>query len=748
LLRITHCFIFAAALVCVAPADADPRKLEVHRAFQPVIRPKPPEVRGVARTAVDRFILAAAEAKGLTLNREPDRATLIRRVCFDLTGLPPTVAELDAFLLDRAPGAYERMVERYLGSSHYGERWGKFWLDASGYADSNGYFNADSDRPLAWKYRDYVVRCFNEDKPYDQFVRDQLAGDELAGYRPDSDVTPAMVERLIATHFLRNAPDGTSESDGNPDEVLTDRLTVLEGNVQNIFNCLLGLTIQCARCHDHKFEPISLREYYALQAILFPVYNPARWSKPNDRVVLVGAQSDLAARRRLNEQIDRQVKAANAGLAAFAEPLREQFLDERLKGLEAPTRVSVLEALKTRKQKRTGAQKALLQKHAKRVEITDEQLAKRFPEYAMLRERVKQTVALRVKDRPAPAETIAAFVETDPKPPAHHVLKRGQHGKPGAEVKPGVPEALSTPRNRYRIEPPPAGRVSTGRRTAFANWLTSPENPLFARVMVNRLWQHHFGAGIVTTTDNLGASGANPSHPELLDYLAAEFVRSNWSVKSIHRLIMSSAVYRQGSQPHDRLDMIDPDNRLLSRFPLRRLGAESIRDAMLHVSGELDTRAGGPYVPSKRTPEGTVEVGENVAGAFRRSIYLQQRRTQVVTFLQLFDAPSIVTTCGKRSPSTVPLQSLALLNSEFSRSRGKAFAARLAHTAGDDPVKRLDLAFRLACGRPPLEDERKLCETFLAKQIALLAGQKDAGTHAWTDLCQMLFASNAFLYVE
>jgi hypothetical protein len=739
--------VFAAALVCVAAAEADPPKSEVHRAFQPVIRPAPPEVRGVARTGVDRFILATAQAKGLTLNREADRATLIRRVCFDLTGLPPTVAELDAFLRDGATDAYERMVERYLGSPHYGERWGKFWLDASGYADSNGYFNADSDRPLAWKYRDHVVRSFNADKPYDQFVRDQLAGDELAGYRPDGDVTGAMVERLIATHFLRNAPDGTGESDGNPDEVLTDRLTVLEGNVQNIINCLLGLTIQCARCHDHKFEPISQKEYYGLQAILFPVYNPQRWSKPNDRVVLVGARADLAARRRLDEQIDRQVKAAQSGLAAFAEPLREQFLDERLKGLDSPTRSAVLEAVKTRKEKRTSAQKALLKKHARLVEITDDVLAKRFPEYGSLRERVKQTVALREKDRRTPAERIAAFVETDPKPPVHHVLKRGQHGKPGAEVRPGVLEALSTPKNRYQIEPPATGHLSTGQRTAFAKWVTSPENPLFARVMVNRIWQHHFGAGIVATSDNLGASGAKPSHPELLDYLASEFVRANWSVKSMNRLILRSAVYRQSSEPRDGVDRIDPDNRLLTRFPLRRLDAESIRDAMLHVSGELDTRAGVSYVPSKRTPEGTIEVGENVDGASRRSIYLQQRRTQVVTFLQLFDAPSIVTTCGKRSPSTVPLQSLALLNSEFARARSKTFAARLARAAGD-PAKRLDLAFRLACGRPPLADERSLCETFLSKQSAVFAREKDAESRAWTDLCQMLFASNAFLYVE
>ncbi len=666
---------------------------------------------------------------------------------FDLTGLPPTLAEINAFLPDQAPNAYEKMVDRYLASPHYGERWGKHWLDAAGYADSNGYFDADSDRPLAWRYRDYVVKSFNADKPHDQFVREQLAGDELVGYVPGGDVTPAMVEALTATHFLRNAPDGTAESDGNPDEVRTDRYTVLEGNVQNLMNCLLGLTVQCARCHDHKFEPISQAEYYGLQALLFPVYNPERWTGPNKRVVAVGTSTELAASLRKNQLIDRQVKAVRDGLTAFAEPLREQFLDERLRDLDAPTRTALSEAAKTPKEKRTPTQRALLEKHPK-AEISDDELAKRFPEYAALRDQVKQTVAEREKDRPKPAEMLAAFVETDANPAVHHVLKRGQHGQPGAEVQPGVLAALSTPTNRFQIDPRPPGRVSTGRRTAFAKWVTSPENPLFSRVMVNRLWQHHFGTGLVATVDNLGASGAKPSHPELLDFLAAEFIASGWSVKAMHRLILTSAVYRQSSAPRDKLDTIDPDNRLLSRFPLRRLDAEALRDAMLSVSGELDTRAGGPYVPSKRTPEGTVEIAENAQGAFKRSIYLQQRRTQVVTFLQLFDAPAIVTTCGRRSPSTVPLQSLALLNSAFARARGKAFAMRLARDAGDDTGKRLDFAFRLACSRPPRQDELAMCEQFLAKQRAVYARDKDADSRAWTDLCQMLFASNAFLYVD
>ena len=728
----------------VALADSEPR----HRAFGPIKRPAPPRVKGHARTDVDRFILAALEAKHLSLNPQADRPTLIRRVCFDLTGLPPTPTEIREFLADKSPAAYERMVDRYLASPHYGERWGKHWLDAAGYADSNGYFNADSDRPLAWRYRDYVVRSLNADKPYDRFVKEQIAGDEMAHYVPGGDVTRDMVDDLVATHFLRNAPDGTGESDGNPDELRTDRFSVLEGNVQNIVNCLLGLTIQCARCHDHKFEPITQEEYYSLQAILFPVYDPDRWKKPNERVVTVGTRAEVAAWKQKNELIDQQVKSARKELSEFAEPLRVRILSERLKKLDIKARDAVVKAFKTPKGKQSKAQKALLKTHAKAVKITDDELAKRFPDFAARRGRTTAAIAKYEKDRPRPLEQVAAFVETDPHPPAHHVLRRGQRGMPGKEVQPGVLEVLSTPHNSFRIGPRPAGSISTGRRSAFANWVASPENPLFARVMVNRIWQHHFGTGLVATSDNLGVSGAKPSHPELLDYLAAEFIRSGWSVKAMHRLILMSAVYRQTSAAKPGLDAIDPDNRLLSRYPLNRLDAESIRDAMLAISGEIDWRAGGHYVPSKRTAEGTVEVADNTDGAFRRSIYLQQRRTQVVTFLQVFDEPSIVTTCSRRSPLTAPLQSLVMLNSGFVRDRARHFAQRLILEAGPATDKRLDLAFRLIGGRSAVAEERHACDKFLESQRRVYSNEKDANERAWIDLCQMLLASNAFLYVE
>jgi len=746
------CAISSATLLAgwltLAGLSQEPIPKKAHWAFQPVKRPAVPQVKGRAETDIDRFILAALEAKGHRGNPEADRTTLTRRVSFDLTGLPPTLDEIDGFVNDRAANAYERMVERYLASPRYGERWGKYWLDSAGYAESNGYFSADSDRPYAWRYRDYVIRAFNADKPFDRFVQEQIAGDEIAGYKPGGDITPEMAELLTATHFLRNAPDGTNESDGNPDEVRIDRYTVLEGTVQITMNALLGVTIQCARCHKHKFEPISIQEYYQLQAIFFPAYNPERWTQPKNRLLDVGTQKERDDWKRRNELVDRQIKVLNTSLANVEASLRDQFLQERLKDLAIPLQDKIIQAVNAPMKKRTKEQSDLLKTHAKATQIGEDDLAKRFPDFGVLRDQVKKSIALREQDRLKPLEKLSVFVETDANPPTHHVLKRGQHNQPGDEVQPGVPSAFVSANNAYRVEPRAAGQVSTGRRLAFARWITSPENPLFARVMVNRIWQHHFGAGLSTTPDNLGQSGAKPSHPELLDYLADEFAKSGWSIKAMHRLIMNSAVYKQSSAPREDLEKIDPDNHLLGRFPLRRLDAEAVRDAFLSVAGDLDTRVGGPYVPSRRTKDGIVEVAENQDGAKRRSVYLQQRRTQVVTLLQLFDAPSIVGNCSTRTTSTVPLQSLALLNSQFVRDRAKSLEQRLTKEAGSDTAPRLTLAFRLACGRPPNPDESAASERFLIAQRKTYADAKDREVRAWTDLCQMVLASNAFLYVE
>src|SRR5262245_12075409 len=526
-----------------ADAKAPSATKPIHWAFRPPRQPPVPAVQHEeqVRTAVDRFLEAALEQKSLSLGPEADRATLLRRVSFDLIGLPPTPAEMAAFFQDTSADAYERMVERHLASPHYGERWGKYWLDAAGYADSNGYFNADSDRPLAYRYRDYVIRAFNQDKPYDRFVQEQLAGDEIAGTVPGGDVNGEAVELLEATHFLRNAPDGTGESDGNPDEVRIDRFTVLEGNLQNAMNCLLGITIQCARCHEHKFEPIRHDEYYRLQAILYPVYpayGPERWTKPEDRAVTIATRARRDEHQRITEWLQRQIKALETGLQTIADPLLEQMLEERAPELDAAARSALVKALRTPSNKRTPEQATLLKKHEQAIKISEDDLAKKFPDYGAVRAEVKKAAAARRKELPPPLEKLAVVMETDPEPPVHHVLHRGQHHVPAAEVQPGVPAALD-PQHRFRIDGRPPGQISSGRRLAFARWVTNPENPLFARVMVNRVWQHHFGAGLVTTPENFGRSGERPSHPELLDYLATEFVRSGWSVKNLHRLILN-----------------------------------------------------------------------------------------------------------------------------------------------------------------------------------------------------------------
>ena len=414
-----------------------------------------------------------------------------------------------------------------------------------------------------------------------------------------------------------------------------------------------------------------------------------------------------------------------------------------MQSVEAGLRGALLQAFRTPQEKRSAEQRALLEQHAKTLKVSDEELAKRFPEYGAVHAQVQKGVGERRKELP-PVEKLAVLVQTDPKPPVHRLLRRGLHNAPGSEVQPGVPAAFD-PRKTFRVESNPRG-VGTGRRTAFARWVTAPDNPLFARVMVNRIWQHHFGVGLVATPDNFGQSGARPSHPELLDYLALELIRSGWSIKALHGMILKSAVYRQAGTLRDDAFAQDPDNRLLWRYPLRRLDAEAVRDGMLAVAGELDHRLAGPYVPTRRTEDGSVVVDETRADAHRRSVYLQQRRTQVATFLELFDAPAMATTCSLRNTATVPLQSLALMNSAFVRAQARAFARRLMQDADDQ--RRVERAFCLACGRPPRLEEATASARFLTVQRQLYTQEKEAELQTWTNLCQMILASNAFLYVE
>ena len=757
----------AVSLAVTAAAGAETNTEAPHWAFRSGTPIDPPAVRNSdwVRSPVDRFIAARLEAQGLQPAPEADRRTLIRRLSFDLRGIPPSPAEVTAFVGDSRPEAWRQLVEQFLASPQYGERWGRHWLDIAGYADSNGYFNADSDRPLAWQYRDYVVRAFSADRPFDRFLLEQVAGDELVGYSTDGDVTPGMVEALTATHFFRNPPDGSGESDGNPLEVKVDKYAVLEGNVQLIGHAFLGLTLQCARCHDHKFEPVTQAEYYGLQAILRPAFDPDRWLKPNERVITVGTRAERAEHQRRTEFAERELKTLRAGLDGLVAPFRRRLVEENLAALDESVRKSVREALDAKEKDRPDAMKALLKEHAAQVEVGDDVLAKRFPELAAARRELEAGIARVEAGRPAPLPKIAAVFEPIGTPPAHHLLVRGVHANEGAEVPPLLPAALAgegafahwaTPAEGADVPRP----ATSGRRLALAGWLTSPENPLVARVFVNRVWALHFGQGLVPTVDNLGRSGAKPTHPELLDWLATEFVRGGWSVKHLHRLILNSATWKQAGQGQVISDpwsgiskasgavassslKTDSLTTEYSFHPLRRLDAESSRDAVLAVSGELDLAPGGSYVPIRTDDAGQIILDETKPGARRRSLYLQQRRTQPLGWLQVFDGPQPNPVCIQRNPATVALQSLSLLNSDFIRRHSRAFAERL-HRAGLG----LDQAFELAWSRTPTGEERSAAERFLAKQVAHYSGQTDAELRAWTDFSQMLFAANPFLYVE
>jgi hypothetical protein len=655
-------------------------------------------------------------------------------------------------------------VESFLNSKQYGERWGRHWLDIVAYADSNGYFHADSDRPLAWKFRDYVVRSINEDKPLDRFICEQVAGDELVGYVAGGDITPEMIEPLIATHFWRNAPDGTSESDGNPLEVKVDKYAVLEGNVQVLGSAFLGLTLQCARCHDHKFEPVTQKEYYGLQAILRPAFDPDHWLKPNERAVAVGLRSEREAHKRLTTEVERDLKTLKESLDGLTSPFRKQLIEENLAPLEASLRKEIEKALDTKEKERNEAMKALLKTNEALVNITAEILEKKFPAFAEASAPLKQTIKKREAEKPAPLDKIAATFEPADSNPLHHILVRGNHAKEGEVVPPETPAILNNHADNLLTSEESAAfskgsskdskTRSSHRRLALARWLTSSNNPIVARVLVNRVWNYHFGHGLVGTVDNLGKSGPRPVSPELLDWLASELIQSGWSLKHLHRLILNSTSWKQSFDPLSVDPALTPSQSL-------RLDAESLRDAMLMVSGEIDLASGGAYVPTKTDKEGQVIIDEKQNGAFRRSMYLQQKRNAPVGLLSTFDGPAHSPVCIHRVPSTTALQSLSLLNSEFVHLRARGFANRIIGHAQVDVTKMtsdkasrsklksaLTFAFELAYARPPAKEELAAAKDFVKEQVAAYQEQPDANVRVWTDFCQMLLASNAFLYVD
>ena len=926
-----------------SPASLSARA-QTHWAFQALPSSiRPPEAVSAkgdsGASGVDRFLEARLHGRGLSLGPPADAATRLRRMALVLTGLPPTPEAIAAFTADHRPEATESWLERFLASPAYGERWAQHWLDAVGYADSNGYFNADTDRPLAYRYRDYVVRSINSDKPFDRWIREQLAGDELAGWKPGDPVTPEIRDLLEATHFLRNGQDGTGESDGNPDEVRVDRYYALEACQQIIGSSLLGLTVQCAKCHDHKFEPFTQRDYYALQSFLAPAFPIDDWVKPNDRVIEAPLPGEQAAWAEAERHWEHGEAMARSELRRWmtehrpplkpvwedafdsAESLQTQWADTvpgddlpagsppvslggsvgpaarvkggvlqlidgggsgdrwlstrhalswqppavgdwiqvsfdlvalRVDGSGAPAeRVGyVLAAHDFADRHATPGGNVLIDGNPNgptsvhldypgadsrslgsiggqgyraghnygiritRLEHDRFELQHRVdgladgqpltlsasdlppggfafefccgrsfevdqvriqasprvgtPEHegwsayeralqARVRDRDRQLAVLQARRLPKPGR-IAWVSDVRPQPRPVPLLKRGNPKTPGEPVDPAFPAFLDRGRGSPVALPSSRGSTS-GRRSAWAQWLTAPGTPpsaLLARVTVNRVWQQCWGVGLVETSDNLGLSGAEPSHRELLDWLAAEFVDSGWSLKHLHRQILRSRAFHQSGAPRSEGLSADPTNRGLWRFPVHRLDAESIRDLMLAASGGLDPKSGGPYVPTPRNAEGEVSVDPAAPGARARSLYLQHRRTQVPTLLANFDAPSVVFNCTRRGRTTMPLQSLSLLNSDFTLQCARDLVARLDRECGLSVPARIRRAFLLTCSREPDAIEMAASEEFLRRQQSIHASLHDSlkdahpdpSLRAWREFTQSLFTLNDCLYLR
>lgn len=639
-----------------------------------------PTVKGVAgtRNEIDRFVLAKLEAKGLRPSPPAPKTALLRRVYLDLVGVPPTPAEADRFFADTAPGAYERLVDRLLDDPRYGERWARHWLDLVRYAETHGFEN-DGVRPRSWRYRDYVIRSFNADKPYDRFLKEQLAGDELYPNDPDA---------LIATGFARLGPWDELSTDGP--QRWQDHLNDATDTTGAV---MLGLTVGCARCHDHKYDRVTLTDYYRLQSF----FASTKW-----RDLKLPEEVQPAAYRE-------RTTAAHARIDALTAEAKAQTDEKRRKELEEE--------------------------------------------------------ANRLRREIAPVEPFAEGVTDDgPTPVKHHVLLRGNLATPGAEVTPGFIASLrgSAPPTAL---PAPVDSETTGMRATLAAWIASPENPLTARVIVNRLWQHHFGQGIVATPSDFGKNGGNPSHPELLDYLARKFIADGWSLKRMHRAMLLSATYRQAITANPRAAKLDPTNRLLWRMNRMRLEGEPLRDSILTVSGRLNPERGGPGVYPAVSAEVLSTGSTHKWGTSpedqqrRRTIYVFQRRSLALPLVEVFDGPDMVNTCPRRNTTTIAPQALALFNGAFSREESRYFAQRVVREAGADTSARIARAYRIAFCRTPSAGEVRRARAYLDRKAAMYAAAdggaaaaKDAPadprTRALADLCHVLINANEFLYLD
>ena len=682
-------------------------------AFQPPLHQPPPAVAGDwSEHPIDAFLLAAMQKRRLRKSPRADRRRLIRRAYLDLTGLPPAPREIDAFLADKSPDAWEKVINRLLESPHYGERWGRHWLDLVRYADSGG-FEHDHDWPSAWRYRDYVVQSFNQDKPYDQFIREQLAGDEL---HADSD------EAMIATGFLRLGPDNNLKTERT-------RMDELDDLISTTSLAFLGMTVKCARCHDHKFDPIRQKDYYQMQAVFFSTKGVEH---PLVTDELVAAHE---AEQRKVDELQLPVEQSKENLE---EPYRKRLFEERIEALPPYLQV----AWRTSPDERTEGQRLNARQIQETLKIEEKEiLAVMSAQDKQQRQELIASIEELGQQRPEPYPRAMVIGEESRDPLPSHFLHRGSPDARGSLMSPGVLTVASN--GDYRFPTAPQYARSSWRRAGLANWIASPDNPLTARVMVNRIWQHHFGEGIVRTPSNFGSTGEPPTHPQLLDWLAVEFERSRWSIKAMHRLMMTSRAYRMESNDIPENLRIDRENRYFWRMPRHRLEAETIRDSIMAVAGTLDRTLGGtavfPYIDPDlfQSSTGRTWPGRpnEDTSTWRRSIYVFSKRSIRYPLFEAFDQPDLINSCDRRNRSTIAPQALLLMNNELILMQADHFARRLESDAPGDLGMKIERAFQLALARPPTEFER-------TRALEFIGGSPDG----LVDFCQALFNLNEFVY--
>ena len=681
------------------------------------------------RSPIDVFIWQKLSSGQLAPSPAAEPRVWLRRVYFDLIGLPPTPADIDAFVADPSGDARRRVVDRLLADPGYGVRWGRRWLDLVRYADTNGY-ERDGDKPSAWRYRDYVIDSLNADKSFDQFLTEQLAGDEVAH---------VTAETMTATSFLR-----LGTWDDEPADPLVDRYDQLDDVLRGVSTTFLGLTLNCARCHNHKFEPLSQIDYTRMLAVFAPLERPRE-----DRTEFDLAVGTPAARIQF-KQIQVRAEAALMQVTLqqtdLEKTVRERYLAQPVSDLDENMRVAFLAPA----DKRDDAQKLLVKQNQKKLD----ELVKAAHTPDEQRQRDGFQAALKSLRDAFPSSLPRAYVfqELSGTIPPTQVLRRGDPTTPAGAVEPGIPVVLAT--TPTLAVTPPQSSATTGRRLALARWMTDPANPLVARVIVNRIWQGHFGEGLVHTENDFGVMGSPPTHPELLDWLANSLIQGGWKLKDLHRQIVLSNTYGQAGTWRDEAGKIDQSNDNLWRFPYRRLDAEPIRDAILATNGTLNPKLGGPGIYPKIAAE--VLAGQSRPGngwgksspeeSARRSAFIFVKRSLLVPFFELLDLPDTTTSCEQRNVSTIPTQALTLINSEFMNEQARLLAARLQREAGTDLEQQITLGYRLTLGRPPRAEELSQSSKFVQHRQASADQAESAG--ALAAFCLVLYNLNEFCYVD